>query len=96
MTSTFEIKDLLMAAFLQVRGHRLLDLRPDGAGRAVFVFGDGEQTREDAKAFLEDAPTAIPVRSLGRRVANLRSRCRELKRRDGPMELRSNGERVSE
>ena len=79
----FVTQDILMAAFLQVRGHHLLELQPDAGGRSVFVFADSPHIGDDAKDFLQDAP--VPVRSLARAMARMRNRCREA-RRGGPME----------
>ncbi len=70
--------DTLLTAFLQVRGHELLDLRPNGDGRAIFVFRDSEQLKRDAKDFLEDG--FVRVRTFSKRMAKLRDACRELRR----------------
>lgn len=88
MNETFQTSDLLMAAFLQAREHELLELRPNGEGKAVFIFRDEDEIRQSATEFLQDA--AIPVRTLARRIARLRSRCRELRRQSGPMQTRMN------
>jgi len=80
----FQTGDLLMAAFLQTRGHELVGLRPGGNGKFDFVFADSAAVQRDAKEFLEDG--LIPVRSLARRIAKLKSRCREGRQR-GPMEF---------
>lgn len=88
MNKTFQTSDLLMAAFLQARGHHLLELRPSGEGKAVFIFRDEDEIQQSAAEFLQDA--AIPVRTLARRIARLRSRCREVRRQSGPMQTRSN------
>ena len=86
MNENFETADLLMAAFLQVRGHQLLKLCPDGTGQAIFIFACENGIQRDAQEFLEDG--LVPVRSLARRVARLRSRCRELRKHSGPMEMK--------
>ncbi|HXE90484.1 MAG TPA: hypothetical protein VNK82_05910 [Terriglobales bacterium] len=78
----FETRDILMAAFLRVRGRRLVELRPGADARAVFVFVDEPGIAADAQAFLAD--DLVPVRSLARNMAQLRSRCRDLRR--GQME----------
>lgn len=71
----------------------MVDLRPDGSGRAAFVFANDPGIGADAQAFLEDAP--VPVRSLGRAVARLRSRCRELRRGQMEGNERAHAARVS-
>jgi hypothetical protein len=73
----FTTTDILLTAFLQVKGHELIEIPPNGEGRVTFVFRDSEQIVRDAKAYVEDAP--IPVRGLSRRIARLRDDCRELR-----------------
>ena len=77
MNEKFTTVELVLAAFLQVKGHELLEMQPNGDGKVTFVFRDSEQIVRDAKAYVEDAP--IPVRSLSRRIARLRDDCRVIR-----------------
>ncbi len=76
----FRTTDRLLTAFLRVRGNQLLEVRPDdNNGKATFVFRDSEKLLRDTKDFMDNAP--IPVRSLARKMAQLRDACRDLRRR---------------
>lgn len=79
----------ILAAFLQVKGHELIEIQPNGEGRVTFVFRNSEQTGRDAKLYFEDAP--IPVGSLARRVARLRDACRDAKRQRPTLEKTNEG-----
>lgn len=88
MDATFEVKDLLLAAFLEARGHRRSDTLLDDRGYGVFVFPDGAKIKNDAKQFIEDAE--VPVRTLARNISRLRRDFREMKRNGG---MKLNGDR---
>ncbi len=79
MSDLFTTDDIVLAAFLQAKEHGLVEAHPNGSGKVTFVFADSERIRNDAKAFLDNAP--IPVRTMARRMARLRDLCREVRQR---------------
>ena len=66
MEGSFKVGDLLLAAFLQSRGHSVQNMHLDERGFAVFVFSDGGSIRSDSKEFMEDG--AVGVRTLSRNL----------------------------
>jgi hypothetical protein len=78
-SNNLEIRDILMGAFLKVRGHETIDLRTDPDGRITFVVERTEIVLRDVADFASDG--SVPARSLGREFAKLRQRCRDAKLR---------------
>lgn len=80
------IEDIVQAAFLQTRGHTLLELKahPHKPGRVLFVFEDRPDIAGDAQDFLEDGE--VPARTLARRIGRLRDRIRIFRGEREPME----------
>ena len=56
--------DLPLAAFLQNRGHKLIDLVENERRRGVFVFGDEPELREDILRWGNNESVSIRVRTL--------------------------------
>ena len=82
MTRTeFTTTEFLLAAFLQVRRHELIEVvpNPNGDGRVTFIFRDNDRIGQDNQDFVRDG--LVPVRSLSRQIAKLRDAVRELKDR---------------
>jgi len=64
--STYATTDLPLAAFLQTRGHELVDLVDSerGRGRGVFVFADHPELREDILRWGNNESVPIRVRGF--------------------------------
>lgn len=75
-SQTFECVDILMAAFLLARGHRMTEIRqnPSRPDRSIFMFERVASTESDAREFVEDG--LVPVRSLARHLSRLRNHVR--------------------
>jgi len=66
------ISDLQVAAYLVVKGHNLLDVRPDGTAHGIFVF-PGE-LKEEADKFFQDGQ--VSARKFANAIRELKSRVR--------------------
>ena len=55
--------DLSLSAFLQARGHRIVEVRKEG-GRGVFVFSDRTELRKDILCWGNNEPVSIRVRGF--------------------------------
>ncbi len=75
----FTTTEFLLAAFLRVKGHELVDMLPNlnGDGRVTFVFRNNDQIGRDTQNFIENG--LVPVKSLSRQIARLRDAVREMR-----------------
>lgn len=71
--NTYETSDLDAAACCLASGTRLLEVtRPNGGGRAIFVFDDaGDMCQDIEGQFVQNALT-IPARTLLRSLSELK------------------------
>ena len=63
MGNTYSTTDLSLSAFLQARGHQLVDVLND-RGRGTFVFADTEQLRRDILKWGNNELVSIHVRGF--------------------------------
>lgn len=61
--STYATTDLSLSAFLQVRGHQIIEVH-NKSNRGVFVFGDSPQLREDILRWSNNEAVSIQVRGF--------------------------------
>jgi len=61
--TAYSTTDLSLSAFLQARGHQILDVVCN-AGRGVFVFADTPELREDILRWGNNEPVSIRVRGF--------------------------------
>jgi len=69
--SSYSTTDLFLAAFLQARGHRILQIL-NRNGRGTFVFGDTEDLQQDILAWSNNQSVQIPVRGFVNGVRDLK------------------------
>ena len=55
--------DLSLSAFLQVRGHEIIEVRKEG-GRGIFVFREAPELREDILRWSNNEPVSIRARTF--------------------------------
>jgi len=63
MANTYATTDLSLSAFLQARGHEIVNIRNQD-GRGTFVFSDTQELREDILRWGNDKPVSIQVRGF--------------------------------
>ena len=63
MVSPYATTDLSLSAFLQARGHQIIQVRKDG-GRGVFVFTDNPELRRDILRWGNNDSVSIRVRGF--------------------------------
>ncbi len=61
MANTYATTDLSLSAFLQARGHEIVNIRNQN-GRGTFVFSDTQELREDLLRWGNNKPVSIRVR----------------------------------
>ena len=59
----YSTTDLSLSAFLQIRGHKIIDVLNEG-GRGVFVFADSPELRADILRWGNNEAVRIPVRGF--------------------------------
>ena len=69
--SNYSTTDLFLAAFLQTRGHRILQIR-NRNGRGTFVFADTDALQQDILAWGNNLSIQIPVRAFVNGVRDLK------------------------
>ncbi len=55
--------DLHLSAFLQARGHQLVDIRSEGS-RGIFVFEDSDELRRDVLRWSNNEPVLLAARAF--------------------------------
>jgi hypothetical protein len=71
MPSLYKTADLSLSAFLQTRGHSIVDFRT-GSGRGVFVFADSDELRRDVLRWGNNEIVPIAVRGFVNSLRDLK------------------------
>ena len=67
----YATSDLPLSAFLQTRGHQIVDLQ-NQKGRGVFVFVDSQELRADILRWGNNEPVSIRVRGFVNGMSDLK------------------------